>query len=145
MVAGHVLEAELVGEMLFEPVLDLQDDQVLVQFLPAKAHAPRGVVALHFVEDVAGHRLRHVGAAESLDQVDVQVAGRSSAAGAVEVVGVGQVLVLVEADLGEAFFELVEETPVGGRLLAIEQPGLGQPEHAAGFATEHGAAGVLLT
>ncbi|MNP33233.1 hypothetical protein D3C76_1264570 [compost metagenome] len=89
--------------------------------------------------------MRHVGAAEALDQVDVQVAGRSSAAGAVEVVGVGQVLVLVEADLGEALFELVEETPVGGRLLAIEQAGLGQPEHAAGFATEHGAAGVLLT
>ena len=75
MVASHILEAELVGEMLLQPVLDLQDDQVLVQLLAAEAHAPWRVVALHFVEDVAGHGTRHIGAAETLDQVDVQVAG----------------------------------------------------------------------
>jgi hypothetical protein len=102
VVAGHVLEAELVGEVLFEPVLDLQDDHVLVQLLPAKADAPGRVAALHFVENVAGHGTGHVGAAETLDQVDIQVAGRGGAAGAVQVVGVGQVLVLVQRTLGSA-------------------------------------------
>ena len=39
VVARYVLEAELVGEVLLQPVLDLQDDQVPVQLLSAKAHA----------------------------------------------------------------------------------------------------------
>ena len=34
-----VFEAELVGKVLFEPVLDLQDDHVLVQLLPTKTDA----------------------------------------------------------------------------------------------------------
>ncbi|MNC34236.1 hypothetical protein D3C75_826610 [compost metagenome] len=131
--------------MFFEPVLDLQDDQVLVQLLPAKAHAPGGVVALHFVEDVAGHGAGHVGATEAFDQVDVQVAGRGGAAGAVQVVGVGQVLVLVQPDLREAFGKAVEEAPVGGRFLAVEQAGLGQPEHTTGLGAQHSATGMLFT
>ncbi|MNH18785.1 hypothetical protein D3C79_785020 [compost metagenome] len=53
-------------------------------------------------------------------------------------------LVLIQADVGEAFGKLVEEAPVGGRFLAVEQAGLGQPEHTTGFAAEHRAAGVLL-
>ncbi|MNH18786.1 hypothetical protein D3C79_785030 [compost metagenome] len=75
VVARYIFEAELVGKVFFKPLLDLQDDQVLVQLLAAKSHTPRGVVALHLVEDVAGHRLGDIGAAETLDQVDVQVAG----------------------------------------------------------------------
>ncbi len=145
VLAGHVFEAELVGEVFFEPVLDLQDDHILMQFLAAKADASRGVTALHFIEDVPGYGLGDVGPAEALDQVDVQVAGRGGAAGAVEVVGVGQVLVLIELDLGEAFAEGAEEAPVGGGLLAVEQSGFGQPEHAGGLAAEYGAAGVLGT
>ena len=141
---GHVLEAELVGEMLFEPVLDLQDDHILVQLLPAETDPSRRIVALHFVKNIAGHGLGDVGAAEAFDQIDIEVAGRGGAAGAVQVVGVGQVLVLVELDLGEALAEGREETPIGGRLLAIEQPGFGQPEHPGRFAAEHRAAGVLF-
>ncbi|MNP11002.1 hypothetical protein D3C76_1031700 [compost metagenome] len=53
-------------------------------------------------------------------------------------------LVLVQVYLGEAFLEGVEETPVGGRFLAIEQAGLGQPEHPGGFAAEYRAARVLF-
>ncbi|MNJ52536.1 hypothetical protein D3C77_478770 [compost metagenome] len=74
MVARYILEAELVGKMFFEPLLDLQDVQVLMQLLPAKTHASRGVAALHFIEGVAGHRLGDVGAAEAFDQVDIQIA-----------------------------------------------------------------------
>ncbi|CNL83629.1 Uncharacterised protein [Mycobacterium tuberculosis] len=39
--AGDVFEAELVGEVFFKPVLDLQDDHVLVQLLPAKPNTSR--------------------------------------------------------------------------------------------------------
>ncbi|MNY23049.1 hypothetical protein D3C86_1566970 [compost metagenome] len=39
--AGDVFEAELVGEVFFEPVLDLQDDHVLVQLLPAESNPSR--------------------------------------------------------------------------------------------------------
>ncbi|MNF86883.1 hypothetical protein D3C84_693340 [compost metagenome] len=53
-------------------------------------------------------------------------------------------LVLVELDIGETFLEGVEKTPVGGRFLAIEQSGFGQPEHPGGLAAEHRATGVLL-
>lgn len=142
---GDVFEAEFVGKMLFEPMLDLQDDHVLVQLLPTKADTPRRVAALHFVENVTGHGLGDVGAAEAFDQVDIQVARRGSATGAIQVVGVGEVLVLVELDLGKALAECIEEAPVGGRLLAIEQSSFRQPEHPGGFATEHGAASVLIT
>jgi len=145
VVAGHILEAELVGEVFLQPMLDLQNDQVLMQLLPAKAHAPRGVVALHFVEDVAGRGAGHIGAAEALDQVDVQVAGRSGAAGAIDIVGVGQVLVLVQPDLRKAFGKAGEEAPVGRRLLAIEQAGFGQPEHTTGLGAQHRTAGMLFT
>ncbi len=62
--AGHVFEAELVGEVFFEPMLDLQDDHVLVQLLPAETDPPRRIAALHFVKNVAGHSLGHVGAAK---------------------------------------------------------------------------------
>lgn len=132
--ARDVFKAEFVGEVLFEPMLDLQDDHVLVQLLPAKSHAPRCVAALDFVQDVSRNGLRHVGAAESLDQVDIEIARRDGAACAIQVVGVGQVFFLIEQHIREAIRELIEETPVGGRLLAIEQTGFGQPEHAAGFA-----------
>ncbi|MCY1401760.1 hypothetical protein D9M71_168830 [compost metagenome] len=144
MFAGNVLETEFVGEMRFQPLLDLQDYQVLVQFLPTEANAPRGVVALHFVERVTGHGLGDVGAAEALDQVDIQIASRRGAASAIQVVGVGQVFVRVERDIRVALAELAEEPPVGGRFLAIEQAGFGQPEDAAGLATEDGATGMLL-
>ncbi|MNF68680.1 hypothetical protein D3C84_505430 [compost metagenome] len=142
--AGHVLEAELVGEVLLQPLLDLQDGQVVVQLLPAEADAPGGVVALHFVEDVAGHALGHAGAAVTLDQVDVEVAGRGHAAGAIQVVGIRQVLVLIERYLGEAFGELAEEAPVGGRFLAVEQAGLGHPEHPFGFAADRATGRMTL-
>jgi hypothetical protein len=33
MFAGNVLEAELVGEVVLQPLLNLQDGQVVVQFL----------------------------------------------------------------------------------------------------------------
>ena len=38
---GHVFETKLVGKVLFEPVLDLQNNHVLMQLLPAEANAPR--------------------------------------------------------------------------------------------------------
>ena len=75
VIARDVFEAELVGEVLFEPMLDLQDDHVLVQLLATKADTPRGVVALHLVKDVAGHGLGDIGAAKTLDHVDVKIAG----------------------------------------------------------------------
>jgi len=56
-------------------MLDLQDDHVLVQLLAAKADAPRGVIALYFVKDVAGYGLGDIGAAKTLDHVNVEVAG----------------------------------------------------------------------
>ncbi|MNC82637.1 hypothetical protein D3C75_1362230 [compost metagenome] len=61
--------------MLFEPVLDLQDDHILMQLLSAEANAAGGIAALHFIQDVTGHGLGHVGAAETLDQIDIEVAG----------------------------------------------------------------------
>src|SRR3990167_8840913 len=80
-------------EVLFQPLLDLQDGQVLVQLLPAKTDAPRGVAEQHF---------------------------------------------------GKTFGELLEKAPVGGRFLAVEQAGLGHPEHAGGFATDRAAVGVAV-
>ena len=133
MFTGDVFEAELVGEMFFEPMLDLQDDHVLVQLLPTEPDTPRRIAALHLVKDVAGHGLRHVRAAEAFDQIDVEITGRGGAAGAIEVIGIGQVLVLIQIDLGKALGKGVEETPVGGRFLAIEQAGFGEPEHSRGF------------
>ena len=57
--------------------------------------------------------------------------------------GVGQVLVLIEMYVWEAFGEGAEKTPIGGRLFAIQQPGFGQPKHPGGLGTQDGAAGVL--
>lgn len=54
-------------------------------------------------------------------------------------------LVLVQADLREAFGKAVEEAPVGGRFLAIEQAGFGQPEHTTGLGAQHRATRVLFT
>ncbi|MNF63805.1 hypothetical protein D3C84_455170 [compost metagenome] len=144
MLTRHILEAELVGEVLFQPLLDLQDSHVVVQLLAAEADAARSVAALYLVEDVAGYRLGDTGAAETLDQVDVEVAGRGDAASAIEVVGVRQMLVLVQQHLGEALGELAEEAPVGGRLLAVQQAGLGHPEHPAGLAADDAACGVAF-
>nr|BFE94386.1 hypothetical protein GCM10020185_49220 [Pseudomonas brassicacearum subsp. brassicacearum] len=53
-------------------------------------------------------------------------------------------LVLVQVYLGEALLEGIEETPVGGGFLAVEQPGLRQPEHPGGFAAEYRTARVLF-
>ena len=52
MVAGDVLETELVGEVVFQPLLDLQDRRVMVQLLTAEADTPWGVAALYFVEGI---------------------------------------------------------------------------------------------
>ena len=38
---GDVFKAEFVGKVLFKPMLDLQDDHVLMQLLPAKPDPPR--------------------------------------------------------------------------------------------------------
>ena len=54
-------------------------------------------------------------------------------------------LVLIQPDLREALGKAVEEAPVGSRLLAIEQAGLGQPEHATGLGAQYRAAGMLFT
>jgi len=75
VLASHVLEAELVGKVFFELVLDLQNDHVLMQLLPAKPDAAGGVVALHFIQDVACDGLGNIGATEAFDQVNVKVAG----------------------------------------------------------------------
>lgn len=120
VVAGDVLETELVGEVVFQPLLDLQDRRVMVQLLSAEADAPWGVAALYFVEGIPGHRLGHRSAAETLDQIDVEVAGGGDAAGAEQVVGIGQVLLLIEQHVREAFGEFSIEAPVGGRFLAIQ-------------------------
>jgi hypothetical protein len=40
VLAGDVLEAELVRVVIFQPMLDLQNGRVLVQLLPAKAQRP---------------------------------------------------------------------------------------------------------
>src|SRR3546814_4114964 len=69
---GDVLKAKLVGEVFFEPVLDLQDDHILVQFLTAEADSSRRVAALHFIQNVSCHSLGHVGAAEASDEVDIE-------------------------------------------------------------------------
>ncbi|MNI52663.1 hypothetical protein D3C73_1074630 [compost metagenome] len=52
--------------------------------------------------------------------------------------------VLIELDLWEAFGEGIEEAPVSGRFLAIEQPGFGQPENTSGLAAQYGTACMLL-
>ena len=51
---------------------------------------------------------------------------------------------LVEQHLGEAFGKFVEEAPVGGRFLAVEQAGLGHPEHPSGFAANRAAGSVAF-
>src|ERR1700712_5461 len=116
-----------------------------MQLLPAETHTPRRIAALHFIEDIPGHCLPHIGAAEALDQVDVQIARRDRAAGAIQVIGVGQVLFLIEQHFREALGEVIEEAPVSGRLLAVEQPGFGQPEYATGLTAQYCASCVLFT
>lgn len=71
----NVLKAELFGKMLFEPLLDLQDNHILMQFLPTEPHPSWHIVALHFVKNIAGDCLSNVGSAKTLDQINVQVAG----------------------------------------------------------------------
>lgn len=143
VVAGDVLETELVGEVVFQPLLDLQDRRVMVQLLSAEADTPWGVAALYFVEGIPGHRLGHRSAAETLDQIDVEVAGGGDAAGAEQVVGIGQVLLLVEQHVREAFGEFSIEAPVGGSFLAIQQTCLGQPEDPGRLAAEGGSSAWL--
>ncbi|RMV63912.1 HTH-type transcriptional regulator glxA [Pseudomonas syringae pv. pisi] len=144
VLTGHVFKAELVGKVLFQPVLDLQNDHVLMKLLTAKTDSPRRVGATHFIEDVAGDGLGDIGAAEALDQINVQIAGRGRAARAIHVVGVGQVLFLIEQDLGIALGECAEKAPVGRRFLAVQQAGFGKPVDAGGFGAEYRAVGVLF-
>ncbi|MNR54255.1 hypothetical protein D3C85_1744100 [compost metagenome] len=75
MFPGNVLEAEFIGEVLFQPLLDLQDDHVLVQFLPAEADPPWRIAALHLIQDIPRNGLGDVGATEAFDEIDVEVAG----------------------------------------------------------------------
>ncbi|MOA13994.1 hypothetical protein D3C78_1340690 [compost metagenome] len=75
MFPGNILEAEFIGEVLFEPLLDLQDDHVLVQFLPAEADPPWRIAALHFIQDIPRHGLGDVGATEAFNEVNVEIAG----------------------------------------------------------------------
>ncbi|MCY1446151.1 hypothetical protein D9M71_627000 [compost metagenome] len=135
MFTGDILEAELVRIVLLQPLLDLQDGRVVVQLLAAEAQAAGRIAALHFVQYVPGHALCHADAAEAFDYVDEHVAGRGVAAGAEDVIDVDDVFFLVERDLWVALGELAEEAPVGGRFLAVEQAGLGEPEHPGSFAT----------
>ena len=144
MIAGHVFEAKLIRQMVFEPVLDLQDDHVLMQFLPAKTDTSGGVVTLNLVQDVTGHGLGNIGAAEALDQINVQVAGRRRATRAVQVVCIGQVFVLIEVNLWIALGERAEKAPIGRGFLAVEQSGLGEPEDPGGFCAQDGATGMLF-
>ncbi len=142
--ACDILEAKLVREMRFEPFLDLQYAGVEVELLAAEADSARAVVALHFEQHVARHALGDVRATEALHQIHVQIAGRGGAAGAIEIVAVGHVLVGGELHPREASTELFGEAPMRGRFLVIQQPGRGHPERACRLSADRAALRVTL-
>ena len=122
------------GHRLVEMILHQRDDLAETGVGHALANVRLHPLAVLRVADVGmdellRHRRGQAPAMPEGDQMQHHVE-RRRAAGAGEAVPIDDEEAALDLDLGEALAKAVEALPMGGRAMAVEQPGPGQQERA---------------
>jgi hypothetical protein len=138
--AREPLEAELLPAVAVDPLLGAVDRRVRVARPDREHREARLAVARHVEQQALGALHRQLAPAELLDQVEREVEGGVDAASAVDAVGLGDELVRAPVDAREAGAVGLDEAPVRGGALLVEEAGRGGERHAGADARDARAA-----